>query len=875
MRKNIFILLVALSMGHLSLGAAEELDKFKQNCDEMGDAFGWKIISDRELSKINCQASYSSGLFNLETGAYKKSLTDNDYDAHIEYWGHLYNLATLYAYVETREGKEKVSENDLGEVKYRDLVFKSVKWYFGNNKECSEHEYHKTYTYHPVKSTPTVIPLIAEIGTLLHKDFHTLKESNADVKYAFDKLTDYGSYILDSGEQQRGANWSYRSKHCLRFVYFSNSSAMLDKYKSAIDRSFEFELDDFEQRDGMYPDFSFRHHGDMNFWGMYGYSYMREMLDLAAILDGTAWAFSSEKYSFMAEAYLEGLRYCLYRGNIEYSTAPKRASALLERVDRVPGHVAEDLQHLLDLGGNFNRRAEIEDWLENLDRTYVDSYADKSLSEITGHKYYWYTEYQTHRRPDYSIAVRRSSQRVRGPEDSAISDIKCHLHYGSGYTSLLIHNDEYRIARLGWNWNALPGTTLEQNGIVNSGKAGSKKRGRNMFSGGVAEGNLGCGGFQLDLAEYDNGQWNSINNARANKGNFFFEEGMLCLGSNIYSESYSSNEIWTCINQLRNETDVYYSIDGNEMQKVSKRSMQNITLSINNKAWFWHHDMAYVLYASEGKTVSVNLDIEQRELHPVLNKEDEYMQGLSSSEQSDGKIWMFQLTINHGRNPNHDSYQYVVLPNFSKEEAENYCNSPNYKVLKNNDRAQLIWHNDNIYQGVFYESGDVEFEGGASIETPVPMIFQIRNTRDGKSIFCANNPNPKDRTPDFFVSQNFIGTTYESPQTVSLKGLNGVEDQEVLVQFETERGYEGKTVSQEIKSVATSADYIQSETFRIWKNNKELYFGWNRVGDVQLFDVSGKCILYKKNIDNKLSLHSVKPGVYIVKTEKITQKIVL
>ena len=864
-----------------------DFDKFKVNYKTVQP-----IVPSRDVTKA--YLSYSESSFDLSTGVYKNSLADNNYDQHKAYWNDVYNLAVLYAYADFYPVAASTLAAYTGKPEILDLLKKTVNWYFDNNKQCSEHAYHETYSY---QDNGFVISIVDRVLGVLGAE--VASTTDPDLRKAINAMIAYGDYLLDSGNQTKGVNYALRFDHAFRHVMVSNDSARMDRFRTAISRALTYTLPenqlsesgDFES-DGFYPDGMFFHHGDMCYWAMYGFEFIEKMVWVHEFVKNTKWEHTPAEWNTLAFLTYDGARNVIYRGNPEYSAGPKRASEMPLRIEWSVTGLKEIGEHILEYAqDDVAYKPEIINWLANYDITPGVMAEDDEKIELDEHKYFWNGDYQIHRRNGYYIAARRSSLRVRPPEDAGTDIGHLHLHYGSGYTPILLRGDEYRIARIGWNWLALPGTTNEMTGTTASGKAGSTIRCRTAFSGGLQDDKYGCGAFVYDLGKLNSSgtDWDPVNGAVAKKSNFFFDEGMLCTGSDIkrgYTIDGQKADIVTTINQMRSETDVYYSLDNSAEKTLPKATPAAVSQNITDRAWFWHSNTGYVILAQPNHPCKVECTVDMRSLNPILRADDGWQDvfgpGLTDAERSAEKIWMWQLGINHGSDPVTDQYVYIVLPNFTKEQTAAYCNNPKFEVEYLSAAQHVVFHKDEkMYQAVFFNAGSVGLKSGGKITSQEPAIMQLRRKDNTTVVLTVQNPNSyavaSSNVANIFAPEGFVGIKYTAPIQVGFENLHGFSDQTKYINFDNERGYEGRFIAMEYSDQTTG---MNPETNKSDKKNyffvsgNEIIFD-GPTADIAVYDLLGRCVYRSSKPVSRVTVDPRWRGCYLMKMAGDVRKIVL
>ncbi|UDQ97598.1 polysaccharide lyase family 8 super-sandwich domain-containing protein [Lentisphaerota bacterium WC36G] len=737
-----------------------------------------------------------------------KKTSGNSYKDHTNFFNELFALAYSYKFKDIK--KLQLPKENYQNPKIKLLIYKAINWYF-DNKLAPTPTYHGTFNYHAPNAT--IAPALCMVGTILKDEIKKDRKTSKMAANVYRNIDTYGRQIINSEPQRRGPNWSFRLKNCLLYVFFTENPRRMDEYMHYIDESLSFNK---VQYDGVHPDWSMMHHGDMNYWGMYGQAWTNRIIQLGELVKGSPWEYSKREIVFIENCMLEGVRWILYRGNTEYTTAPKRGTMLLARTDNVAQGIIDLTERLITLGGNKLKRIDmLKEMVANITPSMenLEQYTDKQ--EIIGHKYYWTTEYQVHRRNNYAIAIKRNSQRSRPPEDSAVKGANFHLHYGSGYTSILRRGDESRFSRFAWDWNAIPGTTLTQNSSVSSGKAASLIRGMNIFSGGVSDGMDGCGSFRQMLVDFDskkgvkkkiNGipaKVDIVNSTTALKSNFFFDDGMLCLGAGIHKIINDKNEVWTTINQTMRRSNIVYSIDNQSPVTINSNQQKIINIDPQKTLWVWHDNIGYVIN-KVNKNVKLNIVLraKRQQLQKFLKTDKHFQQSIKKSQWKKdfvrGDLDMFFLYINHGLNPQNDKYEYFVIPNKSLKEFIKFTKGFNgIKVATNENGLQAVQQKDNLYYAVFEKGGIVQFANKKTITVKVPLIIMIRKEKNSYMATVANPIHTGTRREYIPGHGALVGIRYKSGISVQFKGF-GKHFKLLNFKFNNTPLHDGASVSKEL-----------------------------------------------------------------------------
>jgi len=551
----------------------------------------------KKRDRFKSDGSYYQALPTISEA--EKEDASKKFEKHKEYLKDVLDIAYLYTYDRLKSPR---TDDHLHDTKYRDVVMNTLEWWFEEQGATPTHVYHQSFNYQEWNTTTFYI---MNIGLSLFDDFHATENRHPKAEKILQHMEEYCHHVINSSPQLRGPNWAFRWDNCLRYTLLINKPEYMDEYRQIFNESLSFntKIDENQtSRSGIYPDWSILHHGDIQYLGMYGLEFVCKTMMLVDALHESAWEFNKEEYTFLKDILFNGTRWVIYRGNVEYATTGKRACFRNGFTDATPGKVKSIVEQMIALSGDKLNHEELQEFHDNIDTSFEVEPSDQNIEEIEGSKVFWYTDYHVHRRKNYSFAVKRMSLRTRGPEDTAgNSKSNFNLHYGSGYTSLLQRNDEVRLSRLGWNFCALPGTTLEQNQVVAAGKAGSTKRNNSLYSQAVADGMYSFAAMQQELAQFPDGKggiknYNILNGALANKAYFFFDKEMVCLGNNVRRSEKTSgtDEIWTTPNQTRQLTDIYYQIDDQTKVKIALSETVIEEFEFNKQMKLWHDGFAYI-----------------------------------------------------------------------------------------------------------------------------------------------------------------------------------------------------------------------------------------------------------------------------------------
>jgi chondroitin AC lyase len=438
---------------------------------------------------------------------------------------------------------------------------------------------------------------------------------------------------------------------------------------------------------GLKPDMSFHHRTDNVISTLtYGSNYASSFAYWAAKTAGTKFSYSDQLLQLVVNYFLDGICQSLV-----YRTSPdpgamnrdiSRRNALEQEDNSLPQNLltattwrAKELQEVLDVRNG------------------------KTKPNFTRDRYFWYSHYYTHQRPNYFASVRMHSARANNMEEPHNEEgIRNHF-YGDG--SLFISRTAHEFNNIFpvWDWRKIPGATIMQKPEIPHWRQLAKK-GLTDFSGGVSDGTYGVAAF--DFA--------SVHDPlKAHKSWFFFDKEIVCLGTAITADTAMS--VASTLNQcLLNGQVVVSSQNKNTTLQTGKHSLQNIS-------WVLHDSVAYIF----PKATNVQLN----------NTE-----AVGSWRQINHQAWatdepvkrnVFTLWLDHGVQPQNAGYAWIVVPNMSAASTAIYNKQLPVKIIANTADLQAVQHTALERTGiVFYKAGSIKINDKLTLATNQPCIIMIK-----------------------------------------------------------------------------------------------------------------------------------------------------
>lgn len=217
------------------------------------------------------------------------------------------------------------------------------------------------------------------------------------------------------------------------------------------------------------------------------------------------------------------------------------------------------------------------------------------------------------------------------------------------------------------------------------------------------------------------------NDLVARKSYYFFDKECVCLGAAI-SSTMNSNVITTVEHRRlvknsdpRGVEDIY--LDGTLMTK------DNFEIIENDPRWAHLEGFAGYVLPSGGK-----LRLSKYTYVPEMSGKDYYfVRDPKEDKYKDGKPF-FEINLLHGENPKDASYEYVILPNATKEQTEAYTASPEIEIIKNTRKCQAVRKPSlGLTFITFFEPGEC-----CGIKASAPCIVSILEENGTKTVSVAD-----------------------------------------------------------------------------------------------------------------------------------------
>ncbi|MCD5982095.1 polysaccharide lyase family 8 super-sandwich domain-containing protein [Pseudomonas sp. CDFA 610] len=306
-----------------------------------------------------------------------------------------------------------------------------------------------------------------------------------------------------------------------------------------------------EYGEGVRVDYSISQHnpqrGDTYYSQLYSGSYGGELLgrifDNLAVLNG-AFALASTALGHLARVVIDGLGWMGYSQRLDFHINGRAISRGVASNVRFAGWA----EALIPLVGDSDRKALVE----LIRRVNGDEVRNEHYQ---GGRLFWVNDYLAHIGRDFCLWAKAVSTRTVGGESGNGENPKGY-YMGAGSYFLTRHGGEYEGIQPVWDWQRLPGTTVEQvpNFKWPDITWGANMWGSHAFAGGVSDGTVSLLSMVLSRR----------NVTHACKTVMTFDDRVVCIGTRIDSPS-ATHSVLTSVNQCIAKGPVsYVKADGEE-----------------------------------------------------------------------------------------------------------------------------------------------------------------------------------------------------------------------------------------------------------------------------------------------------------------------
>lgn len=476
--------------------------------------------------------------------------------------------------------------------------------------------------------------------------------------------------------------------------------------------------------DGYQIDGSFFHGGPQFYIGSYCSGAITTVINTAKWVQGTEYELSQEQLAVLRNFMTNTYPSCVRRQIINYDCVGRAVTEC----------------------GSLNAEAFVPfyDRMRLLDSCYADLYEQAEVEIMSNsikpkHNHFWIGDYTAHSSSLFNCSVGLCSTRSMKPEYGLSGNLKGYF-LSDGNTSLTVSGREYYDIAPVWDWNFIPGVTAPILDEIPLQKTTFGSYGISEFAGGVTDSLYGVTTYKY----YDD--YKGINTG-ANKGYFFFDNEVVCLGANIRSDHQAVTTVEQCWGV--NELDVQDYVD-NSFAHIEGDAVFEKTVSCvihNNIAYYFPEQGAHVLCS--------NLVREGNWLALDTSQKDTIIAGR-----------VFQLAIKHEvSNKIADNYAYIIVPGMNTAKMKEYTSIGDIEILANSDSVQAVRHKSlGICEAIFYKSCSFK-SPYVEITVSCPCVIIYKYDTSGRPVLYVADPGQKGEDINLYMRDLEIGKSYSSTVT--------------------------------------------------------------------------------------------------------------
>ena len=394
-----------------------------------------------------------------------------------------------------------------------------------------------------------------------------------------------------------------------------------------------------EKKPGIQHDWAYHFHGSQLLSGAYGFVWAQTLFSFFNCSLGTKYVMNQQQLMTLADFITKGDSWMIIGNLWDWSTIGRSVGT----VDREYAFMfnSKYLRIMADLISSNETKLELMNLADRIDDL-------PNALPLIGNRHFYVSDYQAHRRANWTSTIKLQSVRTQPIECILDQDIKAE-HSGQGVLNLYTGNayDYDNIFPL-FDWQAMNGITVEHDIPLEPCVNGAFHWTKLPFVGGVSDNEYGLA--MMDTASH---------NLTAQRSWHFYDDAIIALATNLTLRT--STTAWTTLasrllhsGQITigffNSTVVTFS-DGN----YSFPYIQNAT---SNVQWI-HLDGSDIAYLLQNQQQYASIEIE------LGNKTGNYDTISPFNAPVSGRL--LTIWINHGIGPYTRDYNYMILPNISRE----------------------------------------------------------------------------------------------------------------------------------------------------------------------------------------------------------------
>lgn len=525
---------------------------------------------------------------------------------------------------------------------------------------------------------------------------------------------------------------------------------------------------------GFYPDGSYLDHIKVPYLGAYGIEFMKGGAKIPSLLAGTPWKYPEQVQDNLESYIVEGFGNGMYQGMM-LDCLKGRSVSRPASSNQAAGR--EAMMIILQIVDSFSQEAKettlsaLKAWLEE-DEGFIDSLVGaenmaikkkaKEILEDTSiqsnvapiHKSYPLMDRAVHRTEDYLFALSMYSERIQNTEIMN-DENRFGWHQNNGMT--YIYDEDKQYTENYWNTVnplRLPGTTVvpvnigtgkpDGSGFAQGGDFCSKE----SWVGGTSIGNYGVSGMSFSGETQGIAGDAPVSYAPDLKGKkswFMFDDEIVCLGAGITNKNMELPVETTIENKkLRKDGSNQFLVNGEKteisVKEANVKELVERTADVSGTSFEqvnWAH-----LEGNQTVGTGYYFPEENTEIQVRRGKTTGSWKDVGTFEGENTENYL-EMWVDHGQNPENASYSYVLLPETSAEETENYAQAPKVTILENSSEVQAVRHETLKITGInFWQEQGGSIDGITSDKAASVML---QETEQGTVKVSVSDPTMKNK----------------------------------------------------------------------------------------------------------------------------------
>ena len=500
------------------------------------------------------------------------------------------------------------------------------------------------------------------------------------------------------------------------------------------------------EAEGIQADFSFHQHGPCLYSHGYGAAFAMDNARLAALMDGTAFAWPADKIDLISRLILDGHQWMQFGRQCDYGATGRE----IARKGKNGAYMEAVARQML----------RVETGREDEFRALQNRAADRGEPALWGNRHFYRSDIMTHHRGTWYASARMFSNRLANTDGPHNSEGLLSHHIADGCNFLHVHGNEYRDIFPLWDWRKVPGTTVEQSPAL---EGDVRRMGASAFAGGVSDGQIGLAAFDLHRDALT-----------ARKAWAFFDDCYVALGAAVACDS--ERPVATTIDQKWLAGDIHIGRVSAGGAAPTRHEPPAHAIRLEPDAWVHHDRVAVGMF--DGAVPLLTAGPRTGSWHPISN------QYRDTPEQGE----VFLLWMDHGARPEGGQYAYTVAPDRTLDEAAAFFENAPVSIAINTSATQAVYHDRlGALAVAFYEPGSVIVPGMVALAADIACLALVRKGEEEKEwILSVAQPENREATARLTVTVFQEEGESEQTHTVNLAlpgGMNAGATAQVTIKM--------------------------------------------------------------------------------------------